>query len=191
MLLSFYYPLIAGLSRIQPARSAWQNFNKTINWQPESTGIGRFGNWLENLNDWNLHVPAFGVPTLSGVMRNRVCGEKCIGSVLRNFHAEIEKPVAAGYYAEQPIEGEWFRSWRLQSGESMIRLTSTVHTLTRLYWLTRRQANVWSDLIDVWSDSGHAYAQLHYHLRERWHVAQRQTAHAPIHSTSMRICYSS
>ena len=99
--------------------------NTTIGWHPESTGTGRFGNWLDNLNDWNLSRSRFwGTPL--PIWRSEDGEEKCIGS-LEELYAEIEKAVAAGVMASNPLKDKGFV-------RTTTRLICTVPMWTILCW---------------------------------------------------------
>lgn len=145
-----YYPMESWFIKTTAYKDRMVELNKTINWKPESTGAGRFGNWLENLVDWNLSRSRFwGTPlpiwrTADGM------SEKCIGSIAE-LNAEIQKSVAKGFMTQSPYEGKPLDLHRpfvdevilvSDSGEKMFRET---------------------DLIDVWFDSGAMpYAQWHF-----------------------------
>ena len=101
-----YYPLDSWFIRSTACKQRMMELNKTINWKPESTGTGRFGKWLENLNDWNLSRSRYwGTPL--PIWRSEDGEEICIGSV-EELYAEIEKAVAAGYMAANPYKQAGF-----------------------------------------------------------------------------------
>ncbi|MBQ2494681.1 MAG: class I tRNA ligase family protein, partial [Prevotella sp.] len=101
-----YYPLDSWFIRSTAKKERMVELNKTINWQPESTGTGRFGNWLENLNDWNLSRSRFwGTPL--PIWRDEDGKELCIGS-LEELYQEIDKAVAAGFMTSNPLKDNGF-----------------------------------------------------------------------------------
>ncbi|MEE1069178.1 MAG: class I tRNA ligase family protein, partial [Paludibacteraceae bacterium] len=96
-----YYPLDSWFIRSTQAREQMIALNKTINWQPESTGTGRFGKWLENLNDWNLSRSRYWGTPLPIWRTEDGKEEICIGSIAELF-AEIDKSIAAGFMTAHP-----------------------------------------------------------------------------------------
>jgi isoleucyl-tRNA synthetase len=136
--------------------------NKTINWQPESTGTGRFGNWLDNLNDWNLSRSRFwGTPL--PIWRSEDGEEKCIGSV-EELYNEIEKAVAAGVMQSNPLKDKGFVPGDMsQENYDKIDLHRPYVDYIMLVSESGKPMKRESDLIDVWFDSGSMpYAQIHY-----------------------------
>ncbi len=173
-----YYPLDSWFIRTTACKDRMIELNKTINWKPEATGTGRFGNWLENLQDWNLSRSRFwGIPLplwreelapneLGHESETRasdsfVREEKCIGSV-EELKEELDKSVKAGFMKYNPlshfVEGDFsdasYESFDLHKPyvDDFILVSSTGKKMIRE-----------SDLIDVWFDSGSMpYAQWHY-----------------------------
>ncbi|MGN0239105.1 MAG: isoleucine--tRNA ligase [Paludibacteraceae bacterium] len=158
-----YYPLDSWFIRSTQAREQMIALNNTIRWQPESTGTGRFGKWLENLNDWNLSRSRYWGTPLPIWRTEDGKEELCIGSIEELF-AEIDKSVKAGFMQENP--------WpKFKVGDfSEANYAPEVIDLHRPYVDNiilcspsgkpmRREL----DLIDVWFDSGAMpYAQNHY-----------------------------
>ena len=145
--------------------------NKTINWKPASTGTGRFGNWLENLNDWNLSRSRFwGVPL--PIWSNEEGDERlCIGSVAQ-LQSEIEKSVTAGIMANNPIAS--FTPGDM-SKENYAEIDLHRHLMDKVVLVSPsgKPMNRESDLIDVWFDSGAMpYAQWHYPFENKEKVEQ-------------------
>ena len=158
-----YYPLDSWFIRSTAAKERMMELNKTILWKPESTGTGRFGKWLENLNDWNLSRSRYwGTPL--PIWRNAETREEiCIGSV-EQLYNEIEKSVAAGLMPGNPLKENGFIPGDYSKEnyhridlhrpyvDQIILVSESGQPLTRE-----------TDLIDVWFDSGAMpYAQIHY-----------------------------
>ncbi len=156
-----YYPLDSWFVKTTSMKDRMIELNKTINWKPKATGEGRFGNWLENLVDWNLSRSRFwGVPLPIWVTEDR--GElKCLGSAAE-LKAEVEKAVTAGIMKEDPMKDfdpsdmsdENYRTFDFHR-PYVDEIVLVSENGQRMY----REPS----LIDVWFDSGSMpYAQLHY-----------------------------
>ena len=157
-----YYPLDSWFIRDTAKKDRMVELNKTINWQPESTGTGRFGNWLENLNDWNLSRSRFwGTPL--PIWRDEDRNEICIGSV-EELYDEIEKSVKAGFMKSNPLKDRGFVPGDYsQENYDRIDLHRPYIDYVVLVSPTGKPMHRESDLIDVWFDSGSMpYAQQHY-----------------------------
>ena len=166
-----YYPLDSWFIKSTAKKDRMIALNKTINWKPASTGTGRFGNWLENLNDWNLSRSRFwGVPL--PIWSNEEGDERlCIGSVAQ-LQSEIEKSVAAGMMANNPIAS--FTPGDM-SKENYAEIDLHRHLMDKVVLVSPsgKPMNRESDLIDVWFDSGAMpYAQWHYPFENKEKVEQ-------------------
>ncbi len=147
-----YYPLDSWFIRTTALKDRMIELNKTINWKPEATGSGRFGNWLENIVDWNLSRSRYWGTPLPIWRTEDGKEEKCIGSV-KELSAEIDKAVKAGLMASNPYAGD-YKDFDLHRPyiDNVILVSDSGKPM-------RREP----DLIDVWFDSGAMpYAQIHY-----------------------------
>ena len=158
-----YYPLDSWFIRSSALRERMMELNKTILWKPESTGTGRFGKWLENLNDWNLSRSRYwGTPL--PIWRNaETREEKCIGSIAE-LYDEIEKSVAAGIMQSNPLRDKGFVPGDYsEENYHKIDLHRPYVDDILLVSESGKPMKRESDLIDVWFDSGSMpYAQIHY-----------------------------
>lgn len=158
-----YYPLDSWFIRTTAAKDKLLAHNNTINWKPQSTGTGRFGNWLENLVDWNLSRSRFwGVPLPIWSTEDK-SERKCIGSVAE-LKTEVEKSLAAGLMS-QAVADQFFAELDLHKPgvDELVLLSENGQPMYRE-----------PDLIDVWFDSGAMpFAQWHYPFenQEAFHEA--------------------
>jgi len=156
-----YYPLDSWFIRTTAYKDLMISLNKTINWKPESTGTGRFGNWLENLVDWNLSRSRFWGTPLPIWRTEDGSKEICISSVVQ-LKEEIEKSVKTGFMESNPLDhlvpgdvtGESYNTFDLHRPfvDDIVLVSDNNRKMFRE-----------PDLIDVWFDSGAMpFAQYHY-----------------------------
>lgn len=158
-----YYPLDSWFIKTTAVKDEMIELNKTINWKPESTGTGRFGKWLENLNDWNLSRSRYWGTPLPIWRTDDGQEEICIGSVEELF-AEIEKSVAAGFMTENPWKNFQVGNYSQENySVENIDLHRPYVDGIILVSPSGKPMKRELDLIDVWFDSGAMpYAQIHY-----------------------------
>ncbi len=168
-----YYPLDSWFIKVPEVRDRMVALNNTINWKPEATGTGRFGNWLENANDWNLSRSRFwGIPL--PIWRTEDNSEAvCIGSA-EELKAAIDRSVTSGFMAKNPLADfkpgdfskENYLTFDLHKpyADEIILISAAGKKMFRE-----------SDLIDVWFDSGAMpYAQLHYPFENKSLIDDRK-----------------
>lgn len=156
-----YYPLDSWFIKITAVRDRMYELNKSINWKPKATGDGRFGNWLENANDWNLSRSRFwGIPI--PIWRTEDKSEEIIIGSVESLMHEIQKSIEKGFMNENPFEG--FDPGNM-SEENYAKVDLHKNVVDKIILVSnsgkpmKREA----DLIDVWFDSGAMpYAQFHY-----------------------------
>ena len=169
-----YYPLDSWFIKSTAAKDRMIELNKTINWKPASTGTGRFGKWLENLNDWNLSRSRYwGTPL--PIWRSEDGEEICIGSV-EELYNEIEKAVAAGVMTHNPLKDKGFVPGNYdQANYDKIDLHRPFVDDVLLVSPSGKPMKRETDLIDVWFDSGAMpYAQIHYPFEHKEELDSRQ-----------------
>ncbi|MFA5045376.1 MAG: isoleucine--tRNA ligase [Paludibacter sp.] len=158
-----YYPLDSWFVKTTACREEMMALNETINWKPQSTGTGRFGKWLENLQDWNLSRSRYWGTPLPIWRSEDSLEEICIGSV-EELISEIEKSIAAGFMTENPYKN--FKVGEYTADNYAVKNIDLHRPYVDGIILVSSNGKPMKrelDLIDVWFDSGAMpYAQLHY-----------------------------
>jgi len=156
-----YYPLDSWFIKTTAVKDRMLELNKTINWKPESTGSGRFGNWLENLVDWNLSRSRFwGVPLPIWNSEDKT-EQLMIGSV-EDLQKEIKKSIAAGFMKEDPLKDFVAKDNSEKNYQTFDIHRPYVDDIILVSQTGKKMLRE-PDLIDVWFDSGAMpYAQFHY-----------------------------
>ncbi|HSG68150.1 MAG TPA: isoleucine--tRNA ligase, partial [Bacteroidales bacterium] len=156
-----YYPLDSWFIKTTAYKERMMELNNTINWKPAATGVGRFGNWLENLVDWNLSRSRFwGTPLPIWATEDRD-EEICIGSA-EELYNEIEKSIAAGFMDNNPMNGFVAGDMSKENYDTFDLHRPFVDNIVLVSASGKKMVRE-TDLIDVWFDSGAMpYAQFHY-----------------------------
>lgn len=167
-----YYPLDSWFIKTTALKDRMVELNKTINWKPESTGTGRFGNWLENLVDWNLSRSRYWGTPLPIWRTKDGKEEKCIGSI-EQLNEEIEKSIKAKIMSHSPFPppgGQGGVDLHRPYVDEIILVSDSGQPMYRE-----------ADLIDVWFDSGAMpYAQFHYPFENGEKFPSLNTPHSPL-----------
>ena len=169
-----YYPLDSWFIKVTDVKNRMHELNKTINWKPESTGTGRFGNWLANANDWNLSRSRYwGIPL--PIWRTEDGKEEiCIGSV-EELKYEMSRAVTAGFMNED-IFSSFEVGNNTEENYATIDLHKNIVDQIVLVSASGQPMNRESDLIDVWFDSGSMpYAQWHYPFENKQKIDQNKS----------------
>ncbi|MFV0303967.1 MAG: isoleucine--tRNA ligase [Moheibacter sp.] len=156
-----YYPLDSWFIKVTSVRDRMTELNQSINWKPKSTGEGRFGNWLENANDWNLSRSRYwGIPL--PIWRTEDKSEEIVIGSVEELMNEIQKSIDTGFMSENPFEGFEIGNMSESNYAKIDLHKNYVDTIT-LVSPNGKPMKRESDLIDVWFDSGAMpYAQFHY-----------------------------
>jgi len=168
-----YYPLDSWFVKAKENKERMMELNKTINWKPESTGTGRFGKWLENLNDWNLSRSRYwGIPI--PIWSTEEGDERICISSIEQLKTEVDKAVAAGVMESNPLND--FEVGNM-SKENYAKVDLHKNYMDQITLVSdsgepmKREA----DLIDVWFDSGSMpYAQWHYPFENKELIDDRK-----------------
>ncbi len=168
-----YYPLDSWFIKATAVKERMQSLNKTINWKPKSTGEGRFGNWLENVNDWNLSRSRYwGVPL--PIWRTEEGDEEILVGSIEELINEIEKSIDAGFMSTNPYEGFEIGNMDKANYDKVDlhkHIVDEIILVSPNGKLMKREA----DLIDVWFDSGAMpYAQHHYPFENKELIEERK-----------------
>ena len=169
-----YYPLDSWFIKVTDVKDRMHSLNKTINWKPESTGTGRFGNWLANANDWNLSRSRYwGIPL--PIWRTEDGKEEiCVGSV-EELKNEMAKAVAAGVLAKDIFE-DFEVGNNSEENYAKIDLHKNIVDEIILVSASGQPMKRESDLIDVWFDSGSMpYAQWHYPFENKQKIDENES----------------
>lgn len=168
-----YYPLDSWFIRTTAAKELMISLNNTVNWKPQSTGTGRFGNWLENLVDWNLSRSRFWGTPLPIWRTEDGLQEKCIGSMEELVH-EVEKAIAAGVMEKNSLAGFEAGNFSKANYEKIDLHRPYVDDIILISDSGEKMYRE-TDLIDVWFDSGAMpYAQHHFPFenKDKYHPAE-------------------
>ena len=170
-----YYPLDSWFIKTTKCRERMMQLNETITWKPQSTGTGRFGKWLENLNDWNLSRSRYWGTPLPIWRTEDGEHEICIGSV-EQLYNEIERAVEAGVMASNPFKDKGFVPGDYSAENyNLIDLHRPYVDDIILVAPNGEKMKRELDLIDVWFDSGAMpYAQIHYPFENKEAFDNRQ-----------------
>ena len=166
-----YYPLDSWFIKVTDANDRMYDLNTTINWKPETTGTGRFGNWLKNANDWNLSRSRFwGIPL--PIWRTEDGKEEIIIGSVEELKAEMKKAVDAGLM-EADIYDDFVVGDMSEENYDKVDLHKNIVDKIVLVSASGQPMRRESDLIDVWFDSGSMpYAQWHYPFENKEMVEQ-------------------
>jgi len=167
-----YYPLDSWFIKSTAMKDRMIELNKTINWKPEATGTGRFGNWLENLNDWNLSRSRFwGIPIPIWTSKDRT-EQICIGSA-EQLQKEIENAIVKGAMKENPLAG--FKAGDFSADNYNKFDLHKPYADNIVLEKNGKKLFREPDLIDVWFDSGAMpYAQVHYPFENKELIDERK-----------------